>query len=79
MQEHPVLGQVTLGYSPMIDSQRAVVATRLTIFPERTDTTPDANALLQALLDVWPANDPPTPLTLTLRPLAGVIQNSLHC
>ena len=69
MQEHPVLGQVTLGYSPMIDRQRAVVVTRLTIFPERPDTPPDANALLQALLDVWPANDPPNPLTLTLRPL----------
>ena len=69
MQEHPVLGQVALGYSPMIDRQRAVVATRLTIFPERPDATPDAQALLAALLDVWPASEPALPMTLTLRPL----------
>ncbi len=69
MQEHPVLGHVALGYSPMIDRQRAVVATRLTIFPERPDATPDAKALLAALLDVWPAGDGPMPLRLTLRPL----------
>ena len=69
MQEHPVLGQVALGYSPMIDRQRAVVATRLTIFPERPDATPDAHALLAALQDVWPASDPPQAITLTLRPL----------
>ena len=50
MQDHPVLGQVALGYSPMIDRQRAVVATRLTIFPERPDAAPDAAALLRR----WP-------------------------
>ncbi|MDP1900667.1 MAG: HDOD domain-containing protein [Rubrivivax sp.] len=55
MQDHPVLGQVALGYSPIIDRQRAVVATRLTIFPERPDVVPDAHALLQALDEVWPA------------------------
>ncbi len=54
MQDHPVLGQVALGYSPMIDPQRAVVALRLTVFPERPDAAPDAAALLRALADVWP-------------------------
>lgn len=54
MQDHPVLGQVALGYSPMIDRQRAVVATRLTVFPERPGAAPDAAALLQALAEVWP-------------------------
>jgi EAL and modified HD-GYP domain-containing signal transduction protein len=44
MQDHPVLGQVALGYSPMIDRQRAVVATRLTVFPERPGAEPDAAA-----------------------------------
>jgi EAL and modified HD-GYP domain-containing signal transduction protein len=67
MQEHPVLGQVTLGYSPIIDRQRAVIGTRLTVFPERPDAAPDVSALLAALLEVWPAED--APLKLTLRSL----------
>jgi c-di-GMP phosphodiesterase len=72
MQEHPVLGQVALGYSPMIDRQRAVVATRLTVFPERPDATPNPDALLAALLEVWPAPAEATELKLTLRPLDPV-------
>ena len=55
MQEHPVLGQVTLGYSPVTNRERAVVATRLTVFPERPDACPDAAALLAVLDEVWPA------------------------
>jgi c-di-GMP phosphodiesterase len=71
MQEHPILAQVMLGYSPMIDRQRAVIATRLTIFPERPDATPDAGALLAALADVWPApvGIQAPKLALNLRPL----------
>ena len=72
MQDHPVLGQVALGYSPMIDRQRAVVATRLTVFPERPDALPDAAALLRALDEVWPSSEGGQggqPLNLTLRPL----------
>ncbi len=69
MQAHPVLAHVALGYSPMIDRQRAVVATRLTIFPERPDAAPDAQALLAALLEVWPAPVQDDELNLTLRPL----------
>ena len=74
MQEHPVLGQVALGYSPMIDRQRAVVATRLTVFPAHADAQPDPAALLAALADVWPddagaASPTSQPLKLTLRPL----------
>ena len=56
MQDHTVLGQVALGYSPMIDAQRKVVALRLTIFPEPADGTPDAAALLQLLETIWPAS-----------------------
>ena len=56
MNEHPILGQVVLGYCPMIDRQRAVLATRLTAFPQRPDAAPDAAALLQALAEVWPAD-----------------------
>jgi c-di-GMP phosphodiesterase len=54
MSEHPILGQVVLGYSPMIDRERAVTATRLTVFPARADAALDAGALLDAVAQVWP-------------------------
>jgi EAL and modified HD-GYP domain-containing signal transduction protein len=55
MNEHSILGQVVLGYCPMVDRQRAITATRLTVFPQRPDGTPDAQALLLALAEAWPA------------------------
>ncbi len=72
MQDHPVLGQVALGYSPMIDRQRAVIATRLTVFPARPDAAPDPEALLRAFDEVWPPAEGSAagaPLKLELRPL----------
>jgi len=54
INEHPILAQVVLGYSPMIDRERAVSATRLTVFPARTDAPLDAAALLAAVAEVWP-------------------------
>ncbi len=72
MQEHPVLGQVALGYSPVIDRQRNVVATRLTVFPEQADGTPDAAALLRALAEVWPPEADGQPLRLRPHPLDPV-------
>jgi EAL and modified HD-GYP domain-containing signal transduction protein len=54
MNEHPILAQVVLGYSPMIDRERAVTATRLTVFPSRPDAALDAGALLAAVAEVWP-------------------------
>jgi c-di-GMP phosphodiesterase len=51
----PILGQVTLGYSPFIDRTRSVVATRLTVFPLRSDAPLDAGQLLEAVAQVWPA------------------------
>ena len=54
MQEHSILNHVVLGYSPMIDRERAIVATRLTVFPARPDTPLDAGALLAAVAEVWP-------------------------
>ncbi len=69
MSDHPVLGHVALGYSPMIDRQRAVVATRVTVVPERADAVPDARDLIAALLDVWPTPADAKELKLTLRPL----------
>lgn len=54
MSEHPILGQVVLGYSPMIDRQRAVIATRLTVFPAKPDLQLPAGPLLEALAELWP-------------------------
>ena len=56
MNDHPVLGQVALGYSPMVDRHRAITASRLTVFPSRPDTTPNAADLLAAVAEVWPAD-----------------------
>jgi len=71
MNAHPILSQVALGYSPMIDRQRAVIATRLTVFPERPDAVPDLAALLAALAEVWPTDTSAQApkLSLNLRPL----------
>jgi EAL and modified HD-GYP domain-containing signal transduction protein len=69
MQEHPVLGQIIVGHSPLIDRQRAVVATRLTVFPENPVAPPDARALLEAVRDAFPPSAAEDGLTLTLRPL----------
>jgi c-di-GMP phosphodiesterase len=56
MNDHPVFGQVALGYSPMVDRHRAITATRLTVFPSRPDTAPNASDLLAAVAEVWPAD-----------------------
>ncbi len=49
-----ILGLVSLGYSPLIDRNRAVIATRLTISPLKPDTVLDPSELLQAVGGVWP-------------------------
>jgi EAL and modified HD-GYP domain-containing signal transduction protein len=51
-----ILGQVALSYSPFIDRNRAVAATRLSVFPLRPDVTLDVAQLLHAVGDVWPAS-----------------------
>lgn len=56
MNDPRVLGQVALGYSPMIDRHRGVTALRLTVFPIRPDALPDAGELLATLGQVWPAD-----------------------
>lgn len=56
MLDIAILGQVALGYSPFIDRQRAVIATRLTVFPLRSDLALDAGQLLHAVGGVWPAS-----------------------
>ena len=49
-----ILGLVSLGYSPLIDRNRSVIATRLTISPLKPDTVLDPSELLQAVGGVWP-------------------------
>jgi len=51
-----ILGQVALGYSPFIDRNRSVTATRLTVFPLKPDAALDAAQLLHAVGSVWPAD-----------------------
>ena len=51
-----ILGQVALGYSPFIDRNRTVFATRLTVFPLHPDSLLDAAQLLHAVGGVWPAS-----------------------
>ena len=65
MLELPVLGPYTVGFAPLIDRQRHVVAVRLTVFPDRPDAAPDLAPLLQALGEVFPPpSDAPSALTL---------------
>ena len=72
MNEHPILGQLVLGYCPLIDRQRAVLAIRLTAFALRPDACPDVAALLQALHEVWPAaNNQQLLLNLTSEAMLG--------
>jgi EAL and modified HD-GYP domain-containing signal transduction protein len=75
MNEHSILGQVVLGYSPMIDRQRSVTATRLTVFPVRPELVLDAAALLQTLAEAWPA-DSKDSLVLNLAS-EGLLRDSL--
>ena len=64
MTDLSVLGQVALGYSPMIDRHKAITALRLTVFPIRPEVQPDAQALLAALAATWP--DPAQRLSLNI-------------
>ncbi len=56
--DHPILSQTALAYSPVIDRQRNVIATRLSVFPLTPGARLDPTALLQALETVWPAGGP---------------------
>lgn len=73
MMDHAVLGQVALGYSPLIDAQRAVAATRLTVFPQRPDARVDAADLLQAVAEVWPADGGRVLLNIASEPLLAAV------
>ena len=80
MLDDEILGQVALGYSAFIDRHRAVVATRLTVFPLRPDVALDAGQLLHAVASVWPAHGGRVSLNVTSeRLLHDLLQTSpLH-
>jgi EAL and modified HD-GYP domain-containing signal transduction protein len=61
---HPILGAVALGYTPQIDRQRMVTATRLTVIPLRPDAKLEAIELLAAVAEVWPAGAGPVILNV---------------
>ncbi|MCY4756200.1 EAL and HDOD domain-containing protein [Pelomonas aquatica] len=52
--DHAILPGVALGYAPVIDRQRAIACTRLTLIPLRADAKVDQADLLAALAAVWP-------------------------
>ncbi|MFG6465603.1 EAL and HDOD domain-containing protein [Roseateles sp. BYS87W] len=52
--DHAVLPGIALGYAPVIDRQRAIAGTRLTLIPMRPEARADAAELLPALAAVWP-------------------------
>ncbi len=52
--DHAVLPGVALGYAPVIDRQRNIAGTRLTLVPLRADARPDHAELLAALSATWP-------------------------
>ena len=56
MSEPSILGQIALGYSPFIDRNRSVSATRLTVMPLRPDAVLDVAQLLHEVGNVWPAS-----------------------
>jgi EAL and modified HD-GYP domain-containing signal transduction protein len=76
MNEHPILGQVVLGYCPMIGRQRAITATRLTVFPQRPEAAPDARELLRVLGEAWPEGGEPLVLNLASESL---LRDGLAC
>lgn len=52
--DHAILPGVALGYAPVIDRQRAIVGTRLTLVPLRADARVDHAELLAALSAAFP-------------------------
>jgi EAL and modified HD-GYP domain-containing signal transduction protein len=67
--ETGILDQIALGYSPMIDRQRNVVATRLTVFALRPEAPLDAAQLLEMVDGVWPADGAKVALNVLSEPL----------
>lgn len=62
---HAILDHVILGCGALFDARRTPMSTRLTAHPASESAPVDANALLAALADAWPAESGPMSLNLT--------------
>ncbi|HNT37768.1 MAG TPA: HDOD domain-containing protein [Rubrivivax sp.] len=70
MFDHPLLARLVLGYSAVIDRQRSVVATRLTLAPADSGGAGfDGAELVDLLGQAWP--EAAGALSLRMRPLEG--------
>jgi EAL and modified HD-GYP domain-containing signal transduction protein len=76
MTDSAILGQIALGYSPMIDRNRSVIATRLSLFPVRSDAELDVSQLLAAVGQVWPANGGSASLNVMSERLLAALLNA---
>ncbi len=54
MSHHAILSQIALAYSPVIDRNRSVIATRLTVYPAHPGEVLDAAQLIETMTHVWP-------------------------
>ncbi|MBH9575851.1 EAL and HDOD domain-containing protein [Inhella proteolytica] len=52
--KHPVLAQLALGFAPLYDKQRQVLATRISCIPLKPDAAIDPTALLAAISEAAP-------------------------
>lgn len=66
---YSVLGAVALGFAPLIDRQRMVTATRLTLMPLRPDARLDSVEVLAAVAEIWPAGSGQVILNVLNEPL----------
>jgi c-di-GMP phosphodiesterase len=69
MQTHPILERIAIGYSPIIDVQRNVMATRLTVFPLKPDVALDCADLLATVAGVWSGDARRVSLNVASEPL----------
>lgn len=76
--DHAILGQIALSYSPVIDRNRTVIATRLTVWPLDPDQRLDAAVLLAAIIEVWPVGGPGLWLNVTHEVLLQDIMATQH-
>ena len=58
MTDHPILNQIALSYCPVIDRNRGVCATRLSVFPLNPSQDLEARGLLDAISEAWPVGGP---------------------
>ena len=54
LSKHPVLAQLALGFAPLYDKQRQVLATRISCIPLKPDASIDTAALLAAVAEAMP-------------------------